>query len=189
MLLLEEAGYQVAKPGSQVNYIPDGKGGRRPVVSQLDLFGAFDLIAIREDRPTMFVQVCNKNSSDIAERKRKIEQVKLPTSDVALLFAWHGGRKVLDRRFRSESRYKLFQYFNIYAHIHTLIDDPIYGKPDNVKPIDGWYYWHGWYWHEPKQVFTKVQLKNRCWACNHTLKNASPRCPDHPWANNNKVIL
>lgn len=182
MLMLEQAGYQVVKPGSQVNYIPDGKGGRRPVVSQLDLFGAFDLIAIREDRPTMFVQVCNKNSSDIAERKRKIEKVKLPTSDIALLFAWHGGGKVLDRRYRNETRYKLFQYFNIYARIHTRIDDPIYGKPDGVELTEGWY------WH-PFQVFPKVQLKNRCWACNRTLIRASPRCPDHPWADNKKVIL
>jgi hypothetical protein len=183
MLMLEEAGYQVVKPGSQVNYIPDGKGGRRPVVSQMDLFGAFDLIAIREDRPTRFVQVCNKASGDIAERKGKIEKVKLPTSDVALLCAWHGGRKVLDRRFRKESRYKLFQYFNIYARIHTRIDDPTYCNTEGVKLTEGWY------WHGPKQVFPKVQLKNRCWACNRTLRNASPRCPDHPWANNRRMIL
>lgn len=171
-LILELAGYRVAKPGRVINYIPDGKGGRRPVVSDKDLFGAFDLLAIHGNRPTLFVQVCSSDSA-VVERKKKIEEVPLPRSDVAMIFCWHGGGKVLNRNYTTETRYKAYQYYNVYRYIHKDIEfyPRRYGE---------------WIWLDPFKVFKKPQLHNRCWACNRKLRH-NGTCDDHPWADNRKV--
>jgi hypothetical protein len=170
-LILELAGYRVARPGRVVNYIPDGKGGRRPVVSDKDLFGAFDLLAIHTERPTLFVQVCSNDARAIIDRKRKIEEVPLPRSDVAMIFAWQGGGKVLDRRY-AETRYKPYQYYNLYRYWYKELDR----------------YHVEWVWDGPVRVFKKVHLHNRCWACNRKLRH-NGTCDDHPWADNGKVTL
>lgn len=166
--ILEEAGYTVARPCRSIKYIPDGHGSRRPVVSHQDLFGAFDRIAIRKDRPTTFVQVCSNHSDAIAERKKKIQELDLPVTDIAIIFAWQGGGKRVDLRYKSKGRYKPYQYYNMYVYRH-------YGEI-------------GWCWEGPVMVFKKPQLFHRCWVCNQRL-DRQDQCFLHTWADNGKVTL
>lgn len=168
MKIFEKAGYMVARPGKQVLYIPDGHGSRRPVVSDMDLFGAFDLIAIKETVPVTFIQVCSKDPGDVAERRRKIEGIPLSRTAVAMVLSWHGGGKRLDRRFKEEKRYRPYQYYNLY----------IYKYNDQAGE---------WVWTGPHVVFRKVQLDNRCWVCNARLGIVGI-CREHPWADNGVVI-
>jgi len=180
--ILEEAGYTLAQPCRSIRYIPDGHGSRRPVISDQDLFGAFDRIAIRGDRPTTFVQVCSNHSDSIAERKKKIQDLNLPHTDIAIIFAWQGGGKRIDRRYTTERRYKPYQFYNLYFYIHSSnIDHVDYADPKpSLAP--------GWHWHGPIRMFKRVQIHNRCWACNQKL-NRKGLCNHHPWADNRKVSL
>lgn len=175
MKIFEKAGYMVARPGKQVLYIPDGHGSRRPVVSDMDLFGAFDLIAIKETVPVTFIQVCSKDPGDVAERRRKIEGIPLSRSAVAMVLSWNGGGKRLDRRFK-EARYRPYQYYNLYRYDYK----DIYRWESSIP--DG-----EWIWTGPYKVFKKVHLHGRCWVCNAKL-GSTGICREHPWADNGVVI-
>lgn len=53
---LEAEGYEVERAHAKVVWIPDGKGGRRPISQHHDFFGKFDLIAVKKDE-VRFIQV------------------------------------------------------------------------------------------------------------------------------------
>jgi hypothetical protein len=170
--IFEAMSYLVAGHGKKVNWIFDKKTGqRRPVVADQDIFGAFDLIAISSYKPTTWIQVCSNNAGDIAERKRKIEEIAkhMYSNNRLFLFAYEGGRKTLDRRYKKEKRFKPWDFFQVYELTRRLnvdIDKEIHETIEEWVMLD--------------KIFCKPQLDGVCWICKKELVDR--RCPDHEWA-------
>jgi len=176
--IFEAMNYLVASHGKKVNWIPDGKGGRRPVVADVDLFGAYDLVAISFYKPTTWIQVCSNNAADISERKKKIEKVakSMNPNNRLFLFAYQGGRKTLDRRHTKEKRFKARDFFQVYElkrRWNVDIDKEIHDLIEEWVMLD--------------KVFCKAQLDGVCWVCKKELVDR--RCPDHDWAGDQIVYL
>src|SRR3989441_8570915 len=80
-----------------------------------DIFNAFDLIATRIDRqqPLRFVQVTT--ASHVSERIRKVDPVPInPGLASVEIWAYVGGRKRLDRRYKNRRVWLPRNYFQIY---------------------------------------------------------------------------
>ena len=80
-----------------------------------DIFNAFDLIATRMDppQPLRFVQVTT--ISHVSERVRKVDPVPINTGLASVeIWAYVGGQKRLDRRYRDRKVWLPRNYFQIY---------------------------------------------------------------------------
>ncbi len=80
-----------------------------------DIFNAFDLIATRIDppRPLRFIQVTTRNS--VSERIKKVDPVPINSSVASVeIWAYVGGRRRLDRRFKDRKVWLTRNYFQIY---------------------------------------------------------------------------
>src|SRR5256712_3393543 len=80
-----------------------------------DIFNAFDLIATRMDppNPMRFVQVTT--ISHVSERIRKVDPVPINTGLASVeIWAYVGGRRRLDRRYKVRKVWLPRNYFQIY---------------------------------------------------------------------------
>jgi len=69
-LYLQTNGYLVDRARSSVVWVPNKQGGRFPVSRRVDFFGAFDLIALKRQRPVRLVQVTTSDSR--SHRRAKV---------------------------------------------------------------------------------------------------------------------
>jgi len=80
-----------------------------------DIFNAFDLIATRIDppNPIRFVQVTT--ISHVSERIRKVDPVPINTGLASVeIWAYVGGQKRLDRRYKDRKVWLPRNYFQVY---------------------------------------------------------------------------
>jgi len=80
-----------------------------------DIFNAFDLIATRIDppQPLRFVQVTT--ISHVSERIRKVDPVPINSGLASVeIWAYVGGRRRLDRRYKNRRMWLPRNYFQIY---------------------------------------------------------------------------
>ncbi len=80
-----------------------------------DIFNAFDLIATRMDspRPLRFIQVTMKGN--VSERVKKVDPVPInPALASVEIWAYVGGQKRLDRRYKDRKVWLPRNYFQIY---------------------------------------------------------------------------
>lgn len=112
--LLESDGYAVHTAVRSVQRL--GPPGRQFWFSQnTDIFNAFDLIATRMEgpRPLRFIQVTTENN--VSERVKKVDPVPISPAIASVeVWAWHGGQKRLDRRFKAKKVWLPRNYFQIY---------------------------------------------------------------------------
>src|SRR6266511_3894506 len=90
-----------------------------------DIFNAFDLIATRMDppRPLRFIQVTTKSS--VSERGKKVDPVPLnPGLASVEIWAYVGGQKRLDRRFKDRKVWRPRNYFQVYFKERNWEPDP-----------------------------------------------------------------
>jgi len=90
-----------------------------------DIFNAFDLIATRMDppRPLRFIQVTTKHS--VSERIKKVDPVPLnPAVASVEIWAYAGGQKRLDRRFKDRKVWLPRNYFQVYFKERNWEPDP-----------------------------------------------------------------
>jgi len=213
----EKLYYLVAKHGKKVNWIFDkSKETRKPVVADVDLFGAFDLVAARFDKKVIWIQVCGNNDQQIADRKKKIETLLRkfsPEHNRFLLFAYEGGRKTVDKRYKKSkkdgSRYKPWDFFNVYELHWKLIATPkgasgalcmrCVREPSDDEKAFGEELAFFLEWSEPRKLMYKPNVEGKCWACGKEFElpewdedteiDVELICPDHEWAGNQWVII
>ncbi len=90
-----------------------------------DIFNAFDLIATRMDPPfpLRFVQVTT--ISHVSERIRKVDPVPMNPGVASVeIWAYVGGQKRLDRRYRDRKVWLPRNYFQIYHKTRNWEPDP-----------------------------------------------------------------
>lgn len=108
--LLEADGYTVHTAVRSVQ-----KRGPIWISQTTDIFNAFDLIATRIEgpRPLRFIQVTTENS--VSERVKKVDPVPVnPALASVEIWAWHGGQKRLDRRYKLKKVWLPRNYFQVY---------------------------------------------------------------------------
>lgn len=100
-----------------------------------DFFNAFDLIAVRRDRNTRYIQVTDTNN--FGARQKKVELVArcFPPTDHLEVWGWVGGRKRIDKRYKGEKRYIRRQYFRKVIWRNGGWVDV---TPPTAGYIDGW---------------------------------------------------
>ncbi len=108
---------ELEKQGYLVHTAVRSAQKRGPIwISQTtDIFNAFDLIATRIDppQPLRFIQVTT--ISHVGERVRKVDPVPLnPGLASVEIWAYVGGQKRLDRRYRDRKVWLPRNYFQIY---------------------------------------------------------------------------
>ena len=108
---------ELEKQGYLVHTAVRSAQKRGPIwISQTtDIFNAFDLIAtkIEPPHPLRFVQVTT--ISNVSERIRKVDPVPINTSLASVeIWAYVGGRKRLDRRYRERRVWLPRNYFQVY---------------------------------------------------------------------------
>lgn len=115
--LLEARGYQVSPPPKKVCWIPTATG-RRPVVSDSDFFGIFDIISYNSEHWRL-TQVTGWDGGNRQKRMAKIiKHIRfhpLPQRTICEVAAWRGGRRRLDRAYTREKRYIPHQLFYVYT--------------------------------------------------------------------------
>src|SRR6266540_341978 len=80
-----------------------------------DVWNAFDLLATRlaKPRPLRFVQVTT--AKNVSERIAKVNPVPISLRHASVeVWAWHGGRRRLDRRYKYRKVWKPAQFFQVY---------------------------------------------------------------------------
>jgi hypothetical protein len=90
-----------------------------------DIFNAFDLIATRINppHPLRFVQVTT--ISHVSERVRKVDPVPINTSLASVeIWAYVGGQKRLDRRYKDRKVWLPRNYFQVYLKSRNWEPDP-----------------------------------------------------------------
>ena len=90
-----------------------------------DIFNAFDLIATRIEppHPLRFVQVTT--ISHVSERVRKVDPVPINTSLASVeIWAYVGGQKRLDRRYKDRKVWLPRNYFQVYLKSRNWEPDP-----------------------------------------------------------------
>lgn len=90
-----------------------------------DVFNAFDLIATRMDppRPLRFVQVTTSKS--VSERIKKVDPVPVSPAVASVeVWAYVGGRKRLDRRYKDRKLWLPRNYFQVYYKERNWEPDP-----------------------------------------------------------------
>ena len=118
--LLEADGYTVHTAVRSVQ-----KRGPIWISQTTDIFNAFDLIATRIDppRPLRFIQVTTKNS--VSERIKKVDPVPInPGVATSEIWAYVGGQKRLDRRYKDRKVWLSRNYFQIYYKERNWEPDP-----------------------------------------------------------------
>ena len=118
--LLEADGYTVHTAVRSVQ-----KRGPIWISQTTDIFNAFDLIATRIDppRPLRFIQVTTKNS--VSERIKKVDPVPInPGVATSEIWAYVGGQKRLDRRYKDRKVWLSRNYFQIYYKERNWELDP-----------------------------------------------------------------
>src|SRR2546426_3303456 len=110
--LLEADGYVVHTAVRSVQ-----RRGGLWISQTTDIFNAFDLIATRIDgpRPMRYIQVTTENS--VSERIKKVDPVPInPAIASVEIWAYHGGRKRLDRRDKDRKGWLPPDFFPIHLH-------------------------------------------------------------------------
>ena len=90
-----------------------------------DIFNAFDLIATRMDppRPLRFIQVTVKGKA--SERVKKVDPVPINTAVASVeIWAYAGGRRRLDRRYKDKKVWLPRNYFEVYFKERNWEPDP-----------------------------------------------------------------
>lgn len=90
-----------------------------------DIFNAFDLIATRigPPRPLRFIQVTTKSS--VSERIKKVDPVPISPGVASVeIWAYAGGRKRLDRRYKDQKVWLPRNYFQVYYKERNWEPDP-----------------------------------------------------------------
>ena len=108
--LLESEGYRVHSSVRSA-----ARRGARWVSLQTDIFGAFDLVATRltGPRPLRFIQITT--ATNVSGHIEKVDSVPLKSGVAsAEIWAWHGGQRRLDRRYRREKVWLPRNYFQVY---------------------------------------------------------------------------
>src|SRR2546426_2230844 len=108
--LLEADGYVVHTAVRSVQ-----RRGGLWISQTTDIFNAFDLIATRIDgpRPMRYIQVTTENS--VSERIKKVDPVPInPAIASVEIWAYHGGRKRLDRRDKGPEGWVPREHFQIH---------------------------------------------------------------------------
>ena len=108
--LLEADGYVVHTAVRSVQ-----RRGGLWISQTTDIFNAFDLIATRIDgpRPMRYIQVTTENS--VSERIKKVDPVPInPAIASVEIWAYHGGRKRLDRRYKDRKVWLPRNFFQIH---------------------------------------------------------------------------
>src|SRR6058998_2446152 len=116
---LEKQGYVVHTAVRSVQ-----KRGPIWISQSTDIFNAFDLIATRIDppQPLRFVQVTT--ASHVSERIRKVDPIPInPGLASVEIWAYVGGRKRLDRRYKNRRAWLPRNYFQIYLKDHNWEPD------------------------------------------------------------------
>jgi len=118
---------ELEKQGYLVHTAVRSAQKRGPIwISQTtDIFNAFDLIATRMDppQPLRFVQVTT--ISHVSERVRKVDPVPInPGIASAEIWAYVGGQKRLDRRYRDRKVWLPRNYFQVYLKARNWEPDP-----------------------------------------------------------------
>ncbi|MGI0148214.1 MAG: hypothetical protein ACREDF_01600 [Thermoplasmata archaeon] len=108
---------ELEKQGYVVHTAVRSAQRRGPIwISQTtDIFNAFDLIATRIDppHPLRFVQVTT--ISHVSERVRKVDPVPINTGLASVeIWAYVGGQKRLDRRYKDRKVWLPRNYFQMY---------------------------------------------------------------------------
>src|SRR5467141_159470 len=111
------ARHELERQGYVVHTAVRSAQRRGPIwISQTtDIFNAFDLIATRIDPPPplRFVQVTT--ISNVSERIRKVDPVPINTGVASVeIWAYVGGQKRLDRRYKKAKVWLPRNYFQIY---------------------------------------------------------------------------
>ena len=110
---LESQGYTVHTAVRSVQ-----KRGPIWISQTTDIFNAFDLIATRisSPAPLRFIQVTTRNS--VSERIKKVDPVPINPSVASVeIWAYVGGRKRFDRRFKDRKVWLPRNYFQVlYKH-------------------------------------------------------------------------
>ncbi len=107
---LEKDGYLVHTAVRSVQ-----KRGPIWISQTTDIFNAFDLVATRMEppQPLRFIQVTTL--SHVSERIRKVDPVPVNSGVASVeIWAYVGGRKRLDRRYRKRRVWLTRNYFQIY---------------------------------------------------------------------------
>ncbi len=90
--------------------------GRFWISQSNDIFNAFDLIATREggSRPLRFIQVTTQDHA--GARIRKVERIPIPLTHASVeVWGYVGGKRRLDRRFKTQKVWLPRNYFQIYT--------------------------------------------------------------------------
>jgi hypothetical protein len=90
-----------------------------------DIFNAFDLIATRIDppHPLRFIQVTT--ISHVSERIRKVDPIPINTGLASVeIWAYVGGQKRLDRRYRDKKVWLPRNFFQVYLKSRNWEPDP-----------------------------------------------------------------
>src|SRR5947209_7882606 len=118
---------ELEKQGYVVHTAVRSAQRRGPIwISQTtDIFNAFDLIATRMDPPfpLRFVQVTT--ISHVSERIRKVDPVPMNPGVASVeIWAYVGGQKRLDRRYKDRKVWLPRNYFQIYHKTRNWEPDP-----------------------------------------------------------------
>lgn len=105
-----------------------------------DIFNAFDLIATRmlPPQPLRFVQVTT--IKHVSERVRKVDPIPINTGLASVeIWAYVGGQKRLDRRYKDRKVWLPRNYFQIYHKTRNWEPDPRdripVGEPIAASPV------------------------------------------------------
>ena len=126
--ILEGRGYDCHKAQNKVQWIPDGKGGRRPISRSHDIFGCIDIVA-KDLSHTRYVQVTVPDR--YADHAEKILSQDWPPCDVVEVWLWYAGRRKLDKRYKDRKVWILAQCFKVYRLDHDkqeFVEHTIIGK-------------------------------------------------------------
>lgn len=98
-----------------------------------DIFGVFDVIAVRTT-DVRFIQVTT--TTNMGARQKKVETIanKFPADTAVEVWAWVGGHKKVDKRYRAQKVYVRRQYFRVVRWIGGKWADI---TSDNVGWVDG----------------------------------------------------
>ncbi len=118
---------ELEKQGYQVHTAVRSAQKRGPIwISQTtDIFNAFDLIATRIEppQPLRFVQVTT--ISHVGERIRKVDPVPINPGIASVeIWAYVGGQRRLDRRYKNRKVWLPRNYFQIYLKTRNWEPDP-----------------------------------------------------------------
>ena len=125
---LERDGYTVHTAVRSVQ-----KRGPIWISQSTDIFNAFDLIATRmaPPQPLRFIQVTTL--PHVSERVRKVDPIPVDTNLASVeIWAYVGGRKRLDRRYRGRRVWLPRNYFQVYYKSRNWEPD----HRDRIFPAD-----------------------------------------------------